>query len=117
MNRDVHALSPRADLPVYQQMELFEHLRDMPVVSGNFQGDMLDYYHSLNQMNELNERAGFDYIYYVFNTSTNNNNYLYYQLLTKVKAVMEKRKNSGSYETRAHYTYLLSIVEDFMKSK
>ena len=78
---------------------------------------MLDYYYSLNQVKELNERAGFDYIYYVFNTSTNNNNHLYYQMLMKVKNVMEKRKNNGSYETRSHYAYLLSIVDDFMKSK
>ena len=65
----------------------------------------------------LNERAGFDYIYYVFNTSTNNNQYLYYQLLTRVKKAMEKRRDTGSYETRSHYAYLLSVVDDFLKSK
>ena len=29
--------------------------------------------------------------------------------------VMERRAGSGSYETRAHYAYLLSLVNDFMK--
>ena len=64
---------------------------------------------------EAGEYSGFDYIYYVFNTSTNNNHDLYYQFLKRVKSVMERRAGSGSYETRAHYAYLLSLVNDFMK--
>ena len=64
---------------------------------------------------DAGEYSGFDYIYYVFNTSTNNNHDLYYQFLKRVKSVMERRAGSGSYETRAHYAYLLSLVNDFMK--
>ena len=85
-------------------MELFEQLKNIPAVSGNYHGDMLDYYYSLNQVKELNERAGFDYIYYVFNTSTNNN-HLYYQMLMKVKNVMEKRKTMV--HTRPVHTMLI----------
>ena len=37
------------------------------------------------------------------------------EFLKRVKSVMERRAGSGSYETRAHYAYLLSLVNDFMK--
>ena len=70
-----------------------------------------------NAMKKINEYAGFDYIYYVLNTSNNNQNHLYFDLLTRIKNIVEKRKNSGSYATRSHYEYLLSIINDFEKAK
>ncbi|WP_240388130.1 zinc-dependent metalloprotease [Butyricimonas synergistica] len=122
MDHSMHSLTTCSccaslPMPKYEQWNMFNWLGNTPAVSGNYPKDMLNYFNTLGWNKELNERAGFDYIFYVFNTSTNNNHHLYYQLLTKVKDVMEKRKNSGSYETRAHYAYLLSIVNDFMKSK
>lgn len=108
-------LPANTDLPLFQLFEVYKHLTEQG--DADCCVDAGHYYQTANAMKKINEYAGFDYIYYVLNTSNNNQNHLYFDLLTRIKNIVEKRKNSGSYATRSHYEYLLSIINDFEKAK
>lgn len=108
-------LPENVDLPLYELLNVYKYLSEQQDEDCCI--DAGQYYHTANIIKKINEYAGFDYIYYVLNTSNNNQNHLYYDLLTRIKNIMEKRKNSGSYATRSHYEYLLSVINDFEKAK
>ena len=108
-------LPANTDFPLFQLFEVYKHFTEQG--DADCCVDAGHYYQTANAMKKINEYAGFDYIYYVLNTSNNNQNHLYFDLLTRIKNIVEKRKNSGSYATRSHYEYLLSIINDFEKAK
>ena len=116
---DMVLAAERADNPTIRTCSSAESSDDMEFLhaAGACNCGNHEYDQAAPGLESVRETAGFDYIFYVVNTSTNNEEHLYYKLLTRVKSVMEKRRNSGSYQTQAHYNYLLSVIRDFQKAK
>ena len=44
----------------------------------------------------------------------NSTRQVYYDILNKIKNIVEKNKNKGSYETRKHYEYMLYRINKFI---
>ena len=56
--------------------------------------------------------AGVDFQNYVTNISNDNQAHLYHGLMIRIQKLMESRQNTGSFETRMHYGFLLEKIED-----
>ena len=105
-------------MPVYEAERMMATLSTLPALQGYQPGkDFTDFMLTNKFKKELSETYGFDYILYVANTSNDNQQHLLHLMLTKIQNVLKANRNTGSYETRAHYNYLLSQIEDFFRDK
>ena len=38
-------------------------------------------------------------------------------MVSRIHNTLKANKNTGTYESKAHYNYLLSLIEDFLRDK
>ncbi len=72
---------------------------------------------SLNgkQSNRMPEVAGFGSRWLVENMAVDNPNHLWYNLYLKVIEQVKKRQGSGNADTKAHYDYLMFLINRSLK--
>ena len=105
-------------MPVYEAMQMMNSLSQNSALHANTtEKNFLNFKRDNDFRQALNETFGFNYIMYVENISNDNQKHLLYRMVSRIHNTLKANKNTGTYESKAHYNYLLSLIEDFLRDK
>ena len=108
----------KTKMPVYEAMQMMNSLSQNSALHANTtEKNFLNFKRDNDFRQALNETFGFNYIMYVENISNDNQKHLLHRMVSRIHNTLKANKNTGTYESKAHYNYLLSLIEDFLRDK